>query len=146
MGPFGRRFSLTVPFATGRREGRVRQGGSMRRFAEAWRTHPMLAAALCLSLLATLLFGLRLGEQALRWQEETPLQGWMTIGQVAHSYDVPREDLARAVGLEPGLRRRLTLDQVAQRTGRSLAEVEAALAAEIARARAAAGREPEPRP
>lgn len=118
----------------------------MRRFVEAWRTHPLLAAALCLSLLVTLLFGLRLAGRALHWQAEAPLQGWMTIGQVAHSYDVPREDLARAVGLEPGLRHRLTLDEVAQRTGKTVAEVEAALAAEIARTRAAEGREPDPRP
>jgi hypothetical protein len=60
----------------------------------------------------------------------------MTIGYVAQSYDVERDDLARAVGLEPGSGRRLTIAEIARRTGRSVGEIETALLSAIQAERA----------
>lgn len=105
--------------------------------SDVWRRHRPLVVALGLALLVTLFFGVRLVRHALFWEPDMPLQGWMTIGQIAHSYDVPREDLAAALGLEPGIYRRLTVDEIARQTGRTVPEVEEALLEAIAKSRPA---------
>lgn len=59
----------------------------------------------------------------------------MTVGYVARSYDVDRDGLAAALGLDPDHPGRLSLAQIAARSGRTLPEVEADLRTAIALAR-----------
>ena len=82
------------------------------------------------------------GARRLNDAELAVLAGWMTVGYVAHSYDVDRLRLAEALGLDPSQRLRLTLDEIAARSGMPLAEVEATLLAVIAAERAGQAEEP----
>jgi hypothetical protein len=65
------------------------------------------------------------------------IAGWMTPRYIAHSWDVPPETIGAALGLEPGRSGRPpTLERLAEERGVPLAELEAAVAAAIARHRA----------
>ncbi len=87
-----------------------------------------------LAALLTLALGVRLGVHVLYWtrHHEDALAEWMTLGYVAQSWGVERDDLARALDVAPGTGRRLTLAEIARVNGRSEAEVEDALRATIA--------------
>jgi hypothetical protein len=108
--------------------------GRFPRLGDLWREHRLLLGALVLALAVTAFFAVRLGMHAVYWSghRDMPIESWMTIGQVAQSYRVEREDLARALGVEAGRRERLTLAEIAERTGRSIDDVEADLRAAIA--------------
>lgn len=103
-----------------------------------WRQNRALLIAFGLALLVTSFFGFRLIVHAVYWSEhhDAELADWMTIGYVAQSYGVERNDLALAVGVEPGFGQRLTIAEIAERTGRSVGEIEAALLAAIRAQRA----------
>ena len=109
-----------------------------------WRRHRGLVLALVAACLVTLFFAIRLTVSTLYWagHRDAALAGWMTVGYVAHSYDVDRLRLAEALGLDPSQRPRLTLDEIAARSGMPLAEVEATLLAVIAAERAGQAEEP----
>jgi hypothetical protein len=94
----------------------------------------ILRAGLVLALMTAGFFAFRLAMMALHWSElrEPEIEGWMTLGVIARSWDVDRDGLAEALGLELAPGRRLTLADIAERSGRPLAEIEATLAAEIA--------------
>lgn len=100
----------------------------------------VLRAGLVIALIVAAFFGVRLLVMALYWSDlrEPQLEGWMTLGVVARSWDVERDGLAEALGLEVDPGRRLTLAEIAAGSGRPLAEVEALIAAEIAAQRGAA--------
>ncbi len=110
---------------------------------EIWRRHRLLAAATALATLATLVFLTRFIVQVAYWEthRDAQLQGWMTVGYVARSYQVDREVLLRAVDVEPGKedRPRLTLGDLAARRGEPLAAIEADLRAAIAAERSEPG-------
>lgn len=109
-----------------------------------WRRHRGLVLALVAACLVTLFFAIRLTVSTLYWagHRDAALAGWMTVGYVAHSYDVDRLRLAEALGLDPSQRPRLTLDEIAARSGMPLAEVEATVLAVIAAERAGQAEEP----
>jgi hypothetical protein len=104
------------------------------RLKTLWRSHRGLVLALAVACLVTVFFAVRLTVSTLYWagHRDVALSGWMTVGYVARSYDVDRQRLAEALGLEPGQRPRLTLDEIAARSGIPLAEVEAHLLEVIA--------------
>ena len=108
-----------------------------------WRQNRVLLIAFGLALFVTVFFGVRLVVHAVSWSghRDAKLAGWMTIGYVAQSYGVERDDLARAVGVEPGFGQRLTIAEIAERTHQSVNEVEEALLAviRVKRAEAAPG-------
>ena len=110
-----------------------------------WRRHRVLLVGFAFALLVTLFFAVRLVIHAVYWSQhrDAELAEWMTIGYVAQSYNIERDDLARAVGLEPGSGRRLTLAEIARRTGQSVDEIETALlsAIQAERANDAAGQQ-----
>ena len=54
----------------------------------------------------------------LRAQPDEPIQGWMNIGYVAHSYHVPPDVIHQALGLPPKPDRR-PLARIAKAQGRS---------------------------
>jgi len=103
-----------------------------------WRRHRVLLVGFAFALLVTLFFAVRLVVHAVYWSQhrDAELAEWMTIGYVAQSYNIERDDLARAVGLEPGSGRRLTLAEIARRTGQSVDEIETALLSAIQAERA----------
>ncbi|HPG23323.1 MAG TPA: hypothetical protein PLH75_11110 [Amaricoccus sp.] len=109
-----------------------------------WRQHRGLVLALVAACLVTLFFAIRLTVSTLYWagHRDAALAGWMTVGYVAHSYDVDRLRLAEALGLDPSQRPRLTLDEIAARSGMPLAAVEATVLAVIAAERAGQAEEP----
>ena len=109
-----------------------------------WRRHRGLVLALVAACLVTLFFAIRLTVSTLYWagHRDAALAGWMTVGYVAHSYDVDRLRLAEALGLDPSQRPRLTLDEIAARSGMPLAAVEATVLAVIAAERAGQAEEP----
>lgn len=117
------------------------RAGLGRRIARAWAASPWLTLAFALALAVTLAFGVRFTVSAIRWSDparrDQPVAGWMTPGYVARSWRVPVEDILAALALEhrPG---RVTLAEIAARTGRPLPEVIAAVEAAVAAARARA--------
>ena len=90
-----------------------------------------LLIAFGLALLVTVFFGVRLVVHAVYWSEhrDAELSDWMTIGYVAQSYRMERDDFARAMGVEPGFGQHLT--SIAERIHQSVSEVEEALLAVI---------------
>jgi hypothetical protein len=103
-----------------------------------WRHHRGLLIGFSVALVLTLFFAVRLAVHGVYWSQhrDAKLSAWMTIGYVAQSYRVERDDLARAVGLEPGSGQRLTIAQIAEHRKRSVDEIEAALLSAIRAERA----------
>ncbi|MGV8938159.1 MAG: hypothetical protein ACOH2J_13620 [Allorhizobium sp.] len=101
-----------------------------------WRKHRLLLSAFVFATLLTLFFAARFVFFVQYWNDpahrEQPLEGWMTLGYVAHSYKVPRNTLAAALGVVPPEKgKRPTLKQIAGDKGLPVdafaAEVEAAI-------------------
>jgi len=105
-------------------------------FRHVWRHHRGMTLGFALAALLTLALGVRFGVHAVYWSRhhEVALAEWMTLGYVAQSWGVGREDLARALDVAPGTARKLTLAEIARASGRSEAEVEDTLRAAIAAA------------
>lgn len=105
-----------------------------------WRRHRLLLIAFVFAAALTLFFAARFTFFVMYWSDpahrDQPLQGWMTIGYIAHSYDVPREALADALGLVPPEKgKRPTLDMLARDRGMTAAEFQAEIEATIERLR-----------
>jgi hypothetical protein len=89
---------------------------------------------LALALLAAGGFGLRLGLSWYHWSQpgaqDQPLQGWMPLGYVGRSWQVPPDVLQGAAEVQPGEGRR-TLQSIADARGIPLdsliAEIETAI-------------------
>jgi len=101
----------------------------------------LLAGVFLVALVFAGLFTVRTVTFALYWRNhhEEPIERWMTVNYVAHSYVVPREVLEEALGIPPSnppIRPdRRPLGKIAEETGRSFDEVKATLHDAIARAR-----------
>lgn len=106
----------------------------------------LLAIGLAVAIAVTVGFGTRAVVRAVYWSQhrEEPIQPWMTVGYVANSYGVPTRDLQVALGLPEGVRDRRPLAEIARDTGRSEADLKAALEAAIGAARAGPGVDPPP--
>lgn len=102
-----------------------------------WRGHPVLTTAFALALLAVLFFGGRALTFAvtIAWRADQPVAGWMTPRYIARSYGLPREDLARILGIDDQTEARSPIDLLARAQGRPLADVLAELEAAIDTAR-----------
>ncbi len=102
--------------------------------------HPILFAVFLLALALTLFFAIRLSLGAMHWStaRDATIEGWMPVGYVARSWDVPRDLLAEAIGIEPGSAQRQSLAWIAREQGESLegmiARIEAAIAVQRGRA------------
>lgn len=107
--------------------------------ARLWRGHRLLVLAFVAAIALTVGLGSRMIYTTVYWSQhrDAALAPWMTLGFVARSWDLDRAALADALGLDPEQRARLTLEQIAARTGRSPPEVIAILEAEIEAARRA---------
>ncbi|MCL4189917.1 MAG: hypothetical protein KJZ85_20150 [Rhodobacteraceae bacterium] len=110
------------------------------RIARAWAEHRLVFLAFLLAVAATLFFAVKLVVVAVVWSDparrDQPVAGWMTPGYVARSWRVSLDDILAALALQrgPGTRP-TTLAEIAERSGRPLAEVIATVEAVIAAAR-----------
>lgn len=74
---------------------------------------------------------------AIYWNahQDEPIEGWMTLGYVAHSYHVPPHILFLALGMQPGPPERRNLATIAAARGQSVAQLAARLDRAIVHAR-----------
>lgn len=68
-----------------------------------WRHHRILVSAFALAAALTLFFAGRFAVQAVYWanHRDESISPWMTLGYVAHSWQVPPPEIERRVGLPP---------------------------------------------
>jgi hypothetical protein len=99
-----------------------------------WQQHRLLVTALAAACLVTVFFGLRLVAFTIYWSQhrDDTIAGWMTLGYIAHSYDVGREELAAGLGVGPEMGHRLTVRDIAEQSGRPVSDIEAILLETIA--------------
>ena len=97
----------------------------------------LLVAALIVAAAFTGFHIMRTVRDAIYWNnhQDEPIEGWMTIGYVAHSYHVPPHILFLALGLKPGPPERRNLATIAAAQGRSVEQVAALLNTAIVHAR-----------
>lgn len=111
-----------------------------------WTRHRVALIAFGLALALTLFFAVRFVMHWVYWSDpahrDQQIEGWMTPGYVAHSYDVSPEvirDSLRALLAQQAdalPRGGMTLQQIARATGTDLDQLSAALLAAIAAERA----------
>lgn len=109
----------------------------MKTVAAAWRRHPWLTAAFALALAVTLGLAIRLTVFTIYWADpahrDQALEGWMTPGYIAHSWDLDRTTLRAVLGIDARPGEHPTLEEIAERRGEPvealIARLEAAIAA-----------------
>ncbi len=93
-----------------------------------WRRHRFLFVAFLAALVVTVFFAARLLVFTVYWADPDhrgqPLEGWMTPGYVAHSYDLSSEVVRDALELDPGDGERRTLAEIATASGWTLKEIQ----------------------
>ena len=98
----------------------------------------LLTGVFVLALVAGMLFTVRTVRYTIYWRlhHAEPIERWMTVNYVSHSYDVPPEVLFKALGLpEPSplaRRDRRPLGDIAKAQGKSFETVKATLEQTIA--------------
>ena len=94
-----------------------------------WSDHKLLVLGFLGALILTTILFVRLIADVAYWpqHQDEPISGWMTVGYVAHSYDVDKDGLIEALGIETDLRRHLTLKAIADAQDMSLTELRNAL-------------------
>lgn len=104
-----------------------------------WSDHKFLVLGFLAALVVTSILFMRLIADVAYWpqHQDEPISGWMTVGYVAHSYDVDKDGLVTALGIETDLRRHLTLKAIADAQDMSLRELRNALLAAVSDQRAA---------
>lgn len=103
------------------------------------RTQPWRKALIALFVAVVAFTGyhaVRTVSDAIYWNahRDEPIERWMTIGYVAHSYHVPPHVLHQALNLPPMPDHR-TLGRIARDSGRSMHQIEAKLIYAIVHAR-----------
>lgn len=70
---------------------------------QLWRTRPYLVSSFLLACAVTLFFGVRFVSQAIYWSDPAhhnqAVQGWMTVGYVARSWDLNGREIDEIAGL-----------------------------------------------
>ncbi len=104
----------------------------------AFRRHPVLVSAFVLFTLLALFFAGRFAARAIYWSthQNQPVAAWMTVGYIAHSWNLNPRSLEEAAGLPPPAGRPLTLGEIAVDRGVPADEVIATVAAAIAKLQA----------
>lgn len=98
-----------------------------------WRTQRLAVMALLVSALTLAVFGTRFTVRLIYFSDpdhvQQPLEGWMTLGYVARSWEVPRQSLHDWLHLPPDTPRRATIREIADNMGLSPADLGARLLA-----------------
>ncbi|MEO1919407.1 MAG: hypothetical protein ABGW81_06850 [Paracoccaceae bacterium] len=103
-----------------------------------WRMNKFLVLGFLAALALTSILLVRLIADVVYWPQhrDTEISGWMTLGYVAQSYEVDKNDLVDALGINADARRHLTLQAIADVQVLSLEQVERTLLETIASQRA----------
>jgi len=84
-------------------------------------TRWLLRGGFALALLLTLYFGVKLALGAFYWSnpahQDQALEGWMPLGYVGRSWDVPRDAMMQIAGVDADGRPRRSLEMIAQDQG-----------------------------
>ncbi len=112
----------------------------MQRLSSLGKRHKLLLSAFVAAMAVTLFFAVRFALWVLYWNDPAhrnqPLEDWMTIGYIAHSYDVPRDALIDALHLKPPEKgKRPTIESIAADRGQTPEAFEAEIQAAIERLR-----------
>jgi hypothetical protein len=101
-----------------------------------WR-QSVVAAAFLLSLSVGIFFVVRAVRPAIYWHyhKDEPIESWMSVGYVAHSYHVPPHVLFLAVGLPHKPPDKRPLSEIAKAQNRSMDEIKTVLLETIVHAR-----------
>jgi hypothetical protein len=101
-----------------------------------WR-QSVLAAAFVLSVSVGVFFVVRAVRPAIYWHyhKDEPIESWMSVGYVAHSYHVPPHVLFLALGLPHKPPDKRPLSEIAKAQDRSMDEVRTVLLDAIVHAR-----------
>ena len=111
-----------------------------------WRRHPLLVTAFVLALALTLGFAGRFVAQVVYWSnpahQNQTVQGWMTVGYIGKSWDLPPREIDAIAGLPlPVNGKPFTLDQIARDRGIPVEQVIAQVEQAIAQLRAGGPRD-----
>lgn len=100
----------------------------------AFRRHPYLIIAFLLAATLTLFFAISALIDAVYWssRERESIAGWMTVGYVAHSWDLHGPDIDALAGLPLPIDRPLTLNEIAADRDVPVAEIVAQVEAAVA--------------
>jgi len=106
-----------------------------------WRHNRWLTLSFALTLTLALVFIIRAGVFFVYWQQhqDEPIEGWMTVRYVAHSYRVDPRIVHDAVGLPQTGPDRRPLIRIAREDGKPLDEITERILAAIKADRAARG-------
>jgi hypothetical protein len=101
-----------------------------------WRQY-VLMGAFVLTIAIAIVFIVRTVQPIIYWNmhRDEPIQGWMTVDHVAHSYHVPPHVLFKALGLPHRPPDPRPLRDIAKAQGRSMEEVRATLMDAVVHAR-----------
>jgi hypothetical protein len=112
----------------------------MERLRAAWRDHPWLVGSFAVALTVTVFFLVRIALFTVYWADpahrDQAVQGWMTPGFIAHSWDIPRDAMQEVMGDLDRSGRRRTLAQLSEESGVPLSELISRIEAMIAAQRA----------
>ncbi|MBE1202821.1 hypothetical protein [Aminobacter carboxidus] len=97
----------------------------------------ILLAAFVTALVASGFFAIRLTVHTIYWSShrEEPIEPWMTVGYVAHSYNLEPKALFSALNLPIGVSDRRTLGDMASAKGVSFETLKFTIEASIRRSR-----------
>ncbi len=98
--------------------------GIRHRLSASWKKHPVIMAAFLLMSVLTLALILRLVVSIAYWSthRNLPVEGWMPLGYVSRSHDVPVEQLRRIADLPSDVRDRRTISEIARSQGKTTPE------------------------
>lgn len=91
-----------------------------------WRRHRLPLLGFGLAGAVTLFFVVRILVSAIYWagHHEEPIQPWMTVGYIGHSWDLPAREIDARAGLpSPEKGHPFTLQEIATQRGVPVAEI-----------------------
>jgi putative salt-induced outer membrane protein YdiY len=101
----------------------------MHKIGRLWRHHKLACTGFVIATILTLFFSARAIMFVIYWNDPAhvnqPLERWMTLGYIARSYDVSREDLAAELQVSPAIGRPANLDRLARELNMPLTQLEA---------------------
>jgi len=95
----------------------------------------LIRAGFVLAIALTLFFGVRTVASLFYWSNpdlvDRQIEGWMPVGYVGRSWDIPRDDMIAITGIETPPWRGLSIEQIAEDRGIPLEVFIAQLLVEI---------------
>ena len=107
-----------------------------------FRRHPVLTSALALAVALCLFFAVRFAVGAIYWAQhrQEPISGWMTVGYIAHSWQLDPREIDAVAGFPPPQDHPLTLEEIARQRGLPVADIIAQAEAAVAKLQAEHGK------